>query len=408
MERNILMPTYMKEFSCIGPNCEDTCCSGWTILIDKKTYKNYKNIKNKDFSSEMREKIKKNKKALSDNAYAYIQLNNEGNCGFLDEDKLCTIHSRLGESSLCNTCAIYPRVTNQVNNLLERAGTTSCPEIAKLALKQKDGIDFEVVPITSDNRTLQGEIDSTQFKNTTLEFHYWNIRSLIIEILQYRECDIWKRILLIGMFLKKVQENNSLDSNYINDLIKMYQNNLRSTGLNNLFDEIPEKIELQYKLLKLISDSRLQAKINHIGFTKFYEEFLDGLQLKLDKNDEKLKEIYKLSIDKYYKLTISNFSYIIENYLVNYVFKSLFPLNETDNYMKEFSILVIQYSLIKLYLTGVSANRQGKIDEESVIHFIQCFSRTIEHNKSFLQKVYDFLELNNFNNLASLSIMLRG
>ena len=43
MEKNIKMryPRYFKEFKCIGGNCEDSCCIGWDIDIDKVTFKQY-------------------------------------------------------------------------------------------------------------------------------------------------------------------------------------------------------------------------------------------------------------------------------------------------------------------------------------------------------------------------------
>lgn len=34
-----LIPAYLDEFKCICGNCEDTCCGGWQIDIDKKMFK---------------------------------------------------------------------------------------------------------------------------------------------------------------------------------------------------------------------------------------------------------------------------------------------------------------------------------------------------------------------------------
>ena len=34
----------MAQFKCIGGECEDTCCAGWSVSIDKKTYKKYTNL----------------------------------------------------------------------------------------------------------------------------------------------------------------------------------------------------------------------------------------------------------------------------------------------------------------------------------------------------------------------------
>ena len=41
-----LVPQYLKDFTCIGSNCEETCCKNWKITVDKETYKKYKRLKN--------------------------------------------------------------------------------------------------------------------------------------------------------------------------------------------------------------------------------------------------------------------------------------------------------------------------------------------------------------------------
>lgn len=35
-------PDYYRRFICTGGDCEDTCCAGWQIGIDKKSYGKYK------------------------------------------------------------------------------------------------------------------------------------------------------------------------------------------------------------------------------------------------------------------------------------------------------------------------------------------------------------------------------
>ena len=34
-------PDYYPKFSCIAGRCEDTCCAGWQIMIDKESLKKY-------------------------------------------------------------------------------------------------------------------------------------------------------------------------------------------------------------------------------------------------------------------------------------------------------------------------------------------------------------------------------
>ena len=34
------IPDYYKDFQCIADKCKDSCCIGWEIMIDSKSYKN--------------------------------------------------------------------------------------------------------------------------------------------------------------------------------------------------------------------------------------------------------------------------------------------------------------------------------------------------------------------------------
>jgi len=48
------VPDYYKEFSCLADKCEDTCCAGWQIVVDKKSLKKYK-----EETGDYRKKLKK-------------------------------------------------------------------------------------------------------------------------------------------------------------------------------------------------------------------------------------------------------------------------------------------------------------------------------------------------------------
>ena len=39
------IPDYYKDFQCIADKCKDSCCIGWEIMIDSKSYKKYHNVK---------------------------------------------------------------------------------------------------------------------------------------------------------------------------------------------------------------------------------------------------------------------------------------------------------------------------------------------------------------------------
>ncbi len=118
------IPYYYKKFSCIGPNCEDTCCKNWNIGIDQESYRHYRKIPGA-FGRQLRKEI--------DPQHRVFRLHG-GECGLLDADGLCQIQKELGHGSLCRACRMYPRHVEDFGVLREWMLSMSCPEAARVIL----------------------------------------------------------------------------------------------------------------------------------------------------------------------------------------------------------------------------------------------------------------------------------
>jgi lysine-N-methylase len=125
-----LIPDYMKSFQCIGSACEDSCCHGFGVEIDKLTYLKYAHTKEKELKPILNTILKLIDKNRTDMRYAYLDYLEDKRCPMLTEELSLTCHS-------------YPRVTNELFQQIEKGATTSCPEIAHLALLNQNGISFE-------------------------------------------------------------------------------------------------------------------------------------------------------------------------------------------------------------------------------------------------------------------------
>lgn len=56
-------------------------------------------------------------------------------------------------------------MTRNVNDVLEQSGTVSCPEIARLALLNPDGIEFDEVQNQVDGRSVNvGSLDTSDIR----------------------------------------------------------------------------------------------------------------------------------------------------------------------------------------------------------------------------------------------------
>ena len=79
---------------------------------------------------------------------------------------------------------------------------------------------------------------------------------------------------------------------------------------------------------------------------------------------------------------MEKYSYILENYLVNQIFKDLIPFNRGESLNLSINILINSYRIIKAYIIGIALNNK-EINEDLIIRVIQSLSKDIEHNKVF-------------------------
>lgn len=99
---------FFDSFRCIGNDCKNTCCKGWNISIDKKTFEYYQSQQG-DFADYVKNNI-----GQSGEEY-YITLTKKGRCPFLDEIGLCQIYKEYGPEHQGKTCALFPRIHCSIN-----------------------------------------------------------------------------------------------------------------------------------------------------------------------------------------------------------------------------------------------------------------------------------------------------
>ena len=52
-----LQPRAYHAFRCIGAECQDTCCSGWLVNVDKATYEAYRRCEDPALGPRLRELV---------------------------------------------------------------------------------------------------------------------------------------------------------------------------------------------------------------------------------------------------------------------------------------------------------------------------------------------------------------
>lgn len=384
--RPILVPEYLNEFSCIGSSCEDTCCAGWNITVEKKTYQTYRKVRDPEMAEKLLKYVKRNRKSHDDSSYAKFILDDNQKCHMMLDDGLCSIHKELGEEFLCNTCAVYPRSFTRVGEVTEKSLSLSCPEAARIVLLRKEGIGFIETEEPQDTRGLMN-------REMKLEKHphFWNLRIFTIQLLQSRQQPIEIRLIILGLFLQRIEELNETELEQELPLIMQdYLSRLNNDEFIDSIKDIKGNLHFQLNLARALIRLRITSGIGSEKYITILKQLIEGLGLEEDENQEledmeKTIAQYQKSYTHIYEPFMKEHEYMFENYIVNYVFKNLFPY-DYKTLFESYMMLIVHFTLIKLHLLGM-ASKQQQLTQEMFIECVQQLSKVIEHTPSYLQDV---------------------
>lgn len=409
-KRIVLQPEYMKEFKCIGQECEDSCCIGWKIDLDKETYLKYKKVKNNELKLVLNKSINRNRSSKNNEMYGKINLNKDLACPLLDGKKLCIVHGTLGEEFLSNVCATYPRALRVIDGKYERSATMSCPEIARLALFNPKGISFEHIEEDDKTRIRVDAIfnsQANQFQNK-IEAYFWDIRLFSLSLLQNRSYSLSERLIILGIVYKKIellQENKQI--NNISKVLEDMSIIIEEGILRDDIRKIPVNTQLQLILTKEMTDEKISEGINSSRYIECLKEFLTGLNCIDEVNYEVMLEKYDYNYKNYAEPYLNEKEYVIENYLVNEYFKEEMPFGSYESIWDSYIFLCVNYSLIKLHLIGLSGYYK-ELNDDIILKLIQSFSKVVLHSDSYIKNIIKIIKKNGYDTLAYMSILVKN
>lgn len=396
-------PKYLKEFKCIGGECEDSCCIGWDIDIDKITFRQYYKVKDQEMKKMFQKNVHNNEYCQApDIDYGKVKLKKDKRCPFLDECNYCIIQSKLGEEYLSNVCTSFPRILNKIDGYYEMSLDVSCPEAARILLLKEEGIEFEENEETLGKHIISSEIDtkSKGFKNLPIKY-FKEIRDLSIKIIKNRKFDLNRRLYILGEFINELEEE--LKYNYENVLkfIKEYD-------INSVKDPY-EKDDFSYLLQvdffkKTMKYLNILNEVDSLLFKDYTREVMTGFNFE-DDNISKYANVYIEAFEEYSKEYMIKNSFIFENYLVNFIYNYMFPFSENQSVFDGYIMLLMRYSFIRFYLVGKYIVNKNESKEE-IVRFIQVFSKSIGHHRNYLVNLLKYIKEKEFNNIEFVKIHL--
>jgi lysine-N-methylase len=410
-----LRPNYVARFRCLGSDCEDTCCAGWDVVIDRATYERYRTLPACRIKPDLDRHIARNENATGDADMAIIAMDPVRGCPLLSEKRLCTIQLELGTNYLPVPCDVFPRARNMVDGELEMSLSLACPEAARLTLLDPEPMQFERVersfPIAGSIPTLS----SADTPESTKPYrHFHAVRELVIDLLQNRDYPLWQRLLALGEFCQRLEAIPPARYDCdVTTLIETFRNLLADEGIEGLLTEYKTDLGAQAQVVTLLLDHLFNNTPRNERFAACYHTFNQGLNRSPGSSPYAVNACWRESAERYFRPFISNHEYLFENFLVSYAFRTLFPFGpqisltgEQRPIFGEYLLMVAHYTLLQGLLIGMAGYLHEALRLDHCVQLFQSYSKVAAHNLTFHRTALQFLEACQMNSMAGVAILI--
>jgi lysine-N-methylase len=406
-----LSAAYAQNFRCIGSACEDTCCQGWRVPVDRTTYEKYQKIP----ASRLRTLIDANSLVLPEGAkptcFAIFRMNGENKCPLLTEDHLCGIQSERGEGYLPHACSTYPRIVNSDGGIQETALALSCPEAARLVLLQPELLT--PAPLAAPeppNPALTAA--SASIASPSLLRWFWPIRQFVLALVRNRAYPLWQRLFLLGLFCRRLDTIASGElQRSIPAFLGDFEATVASGALRTAMETLPLDRAAQLDVVLRLAGMMLHRSNVRPRFVECIQAFTAGIGNGPGVTLESLADRSAQAHDRYYAPFFGQHPHILENYLINTILRLRFPFGTEGvqlSMARECALLTAQFALLKGLLIGVAGYHRDAFSAEHVVHTIQAASKHFEHHPEFLNLAYKLLVEGRMDGARGMAILLRN
>jgi len=351
--------------------------------------------------------------------YARINLNGPA-CPFLAEG-WCSIQKKLGEEYLSIMCSMYPRVMNVVDDTLQRSLDLSCPEAARVVLLDPEPMRFdEEEGAARDPRLGNLSILSTTDETSPKPYrHFREIRAFVIWLLQYRAYPLWNRLAILASLCDQLQQLTETGQQaQTPEVLKAYRDGVE----RGLFDQPLQSHRPQHvKQLELVLElivGRISSDFTAPRLRDCYQKFMDSMAWTADVSMEELGRRYAAAHAQYFLPFLNRHQYLLENYLVSYVHRTLFPLGAQEsshglsihrvaNTVRDQYLLMMAYfGIVQTLLIGKAAFHKERFGTSEAIQVIQSFTKAFEHSPTYGSRSLEVLRNKGVTNCVMLALLL--
>lgn len=395
-----------ENFACIGGQCEDTCCSGWTVPIDRPALEGFARLPEGDLRQAVEAAIELRQPPSPH--LVVIRMNEERRCPLQQPSGLCRVHAELGSEALPETCREYPRYRQTLNGKVETALALSCPEAVRLVMFSNDLLG----PYSDHLSRFAGPNMSA---NQPL--HAWadRIRALVLWLVAgNRRYPIWQRLFMVRLLCHRLDQLRESGTEHMTPtLLAEIEASVTSGNLRPALDQLPSSTEAQLDLVLQLAGLMLQHSNLPPRFLECVNAFTTGLGNGPQASLTSLAAGYERANSQWFEPFLSRHPQMLENWLVNAIIRHRFPFgwqskeeHAPTTAVQEFDGLAANFALMRGLLIGVAGFHREAFGEEQVVHTVQAASKHFEHHPEFLPKARTLLMETGMDNARGIALLL--
>lgn len=409
----IRTPYYYKDFKCIAGECTDTCCAGWDVDVDEKSYRYYKSVKG-EFGKRLKSVM-----VPEEEGGCTFTLTEDKRCPFLNDKNLCDLYIALGEEHLCETCDEFPRFINEYGNVKEIGIAPSCITAGELMFADRQKMHFDEY---EDGKPVDMYNDIDAF----LYMQLCNARKLAFDIIDHEEFSVDEVCIILLEFARQIQkhmddERDDLiasvvkrfkDTDYCRNVVnsckeKIKKDNGRQqkagrAGAGSRYIDAVSKFFDSFKGMEVInkdwliyvdkerafeqdikklnkSDKTGSEALTGKGYAEADEKHRDYMEA-----DEKYRDALK-GFKNYYNDKEYQFRQLLDYYVYRYFLDSVYDIN----LMLKIKNAVVGFLIVR-QLDMVCWYEKGSTEYDEHVDIAHLYSRQFEHSYTNFEVYSDY------------------
>lgn len=429
----LIRPRYAQRFRCVGASCEDSCCAGWHVPIDERTFQAYTNGQAPTALRTRLAAVVHVEATPRPQQHARIALNAQTNTCPLLEDGWCTIQRDWDEGYLSHTCFSYPRYTRQWQEQLQQALTLSCPEAARLALLPHDAMTLESDPVAVRSESVQTVVLPMANSATSTNTSDWDaMRTFALQLVRTPGQPLWQRLAVLGRWCHdlttQLAHSTPMAGNTINSQgtfnvpaftnatlhppphLGVWQAEFANpTQLDTLFSTL-DSVPVQRHLQTQVWTALWRRKADR-GLSPVQRQVIAAVEQGLGWAHGGTEADAANSAARYANgliqlpRALQAAPYLLEHFVVNELFRDVFPFQASTPWAQYVQV-VVQFGLLR-WMLAAQCSGSTLPNTTELVRTVQVLCQRFQHDADFGPWVADALHKSELDTLPALWVLLR-